>query len=76
MRTLGRGAPRASGTGKSKRYKTDKIIGRGAFGTAYLVRSLADSRLYVMKRLKLDQLGQKERAEVPPPRHAPTRQRA
>ena len=62
MRALGpRGRPSA---GKSSRYSVVKIIGRGSFGTAYLVRRKSDSFLYVMKKLALEQLGQKERAEA------------
>ena len=63
MRTL---APRSGvkSTGKASRYSVVKIIGRGSFGTAYLVRRKADSFLYVMKKLVLEQLGQRERAEA------------
>ena len=63
MRTL---APRpgVKSTGKASRYSVVKIIGRGSFGTAYLVRRKADSFLYVMKKLVLEQLGQRERAEA------------
>ena len=65
MRTL---APRSGvkSTGKASRYSVVKIIGRGSFGTAYLVRRKADSFLYVMKKLVLEQLGQRERAEAIP----------
>eukprot|EP00665_Eupelagonemidae_sp_cell47_P009560 gene9561-3499_t len=55
---------KAGAPAKGKKYKTEKIIGRGSFGTAYLVRSQADSRLYVMKRLALEQLGTKEKDEA------------
>ena len=52
-----RGAPRAKG----KKYRTERIIGRGAFGVAVLVRSQADSRLYVMKRVELEHMPDKVR---------------
>ena len=45
-------------------YAVVKVLGRGAFGTAYLVRRKSDSFLYVMKKLALEQLGQKERTEA------------
>ena len=61
---LARGAKSSSSTGKASRYANVKVIGRGSFGTAYLVRRKADSFLYVMKKLALEQLGQKERAEA------------
>ena len=32
---------------KAKRYDVIKVLGRGAFGTAYLVRRKSDSFLYV-----------------------------
>ena len=41
-----------------------KVLGRGSFGTAYVVRCKADSFTYVMKKLALDMLGPKERAEA------------
>ena len=40
------------------------MIGRGSFGTAWLVRSNADSRMYVMKRLALDHMNEKEKDEA------------
>ena len=57
-----RGSPAPNG--KAARYAVVKIVGRGSFGTAYLVRRKADSFLYVMKKLQLDQLGKKERDEA------------
>ena len=51
-------------TGKISRYSNVKVIGRGSFGTAYLVRRKADSFTFVMKKLNLEQLGEKEKAEA------------
>lgn len=50
------------GGGKSYRdhYNELKCIGRGKFGTAYLVRNLSDNKLYVAKKIALDGLGEKE----------------
>ena len=57
-------AARASaGAGKGQRYATVKVLGRGAFGTAYLVRRKADSFLYVMKKPDLEQLAASNHAE-------------
>jgi NIMA (never in mitosis gene a)-related kinase len=68
MRSLapkGANATKGAGSaGRSARYATVKILGRGAFGTAYIVRRKADSFLYVMKKLALEQLGEKEKAEA------------
>lgn len=50
--------------GRALKYKTQRVIGRGAFGTAYLVRSHADSRLYVMKKLSLEHMSKKEREDA------------
>ena len=62
MRALGpRGRPSA---GKSSRYSVVKIIGRGSFGTAYLVRCRTDSRQYVLKRLDLAHMNKKEQDEA------------
>ena len=49
---------------RNSQYAIVKVLGRGAFGTAYLVRRKSDSFLYVMKKLALEQLGQKERGEA------------
>jgi len=49
---------------RHSQYAVVKVLGRGAFGTAYLVRRKSDSFLYVMKKLALEQLGQKERGEA------------
>ena len=59
-----RGAPRKGARGG--KYTTDRVIGRGSFGTAWLVRSNADSRMYVMKRLALDHMNEKEKETVEP----------
>jgi len=50
--------------GRAAKYKTQRVIGRGAFGTAYLVRSTSDSRLYVMKRLSLEHMNKKDRLDA------------
>ena len=57
-----RGAPRKGARGG--KYTIDRVIGRGSFGTAWLVRSNADSRMYVMKRLALDHMNEKEKDEA------------
>ncbi len=64
MRNLAVRGGRLPPAGKSRKYKTEKVIGRGSFGTTYLVRSTTDSRCYAMKRLALEQLGPKEREEA------------
>jgi NIMA (never in mitosis gene a)-related kinase len=50
--------------GRAAKYKSQRVIGRGAFGTAFLVRNQADSRLYVMKRLTLEHMSKKERDDA------------
>jgi len=55
-------APRKGARGG--KYTIDRVIGRGSFGTAWLVRSNADSRMYVMKRLALDHMNEKEKDEA------------
>eukprot|EP00965_Chrysotila_dentata_P138994 4596527-Pleurochrysis_carterae.AAC.2 len=65
-RQLARGAA-AGGKGGGKRqakYKTIRLIGRGSFGSAYLVRRLADSRLCVMKRLSMEHMNEKDHADA------------
>ena len=65
MKSLGpKGTASRGTTGKLQRYAVVKVLGRGAFGTAYLVRRKADSFQYVMKKLALEQLGEKERNEA------------
>jgi len=64
MRSLAPKGGGKSNQGKSARYTNIKVLGRGAFGTAYLVRRKSDSFLYVMKKLALEQLGAKEKAEA------------
>lgn len=59
-----RAIARAAGRGRGSKYKIERVIGRGSFGTAYLVRSKSDSRQYVMKRLSLEHMDDKERAEA------------
>ncbi|KAL1496601.1 hypothetical protein AB1Y20_014205 [Prymnesium parvum] len=54
----------SSRSARGKLFRTEKVIGRGSFGTAYLVRSQKDSRLYVMKKLEFEQMPEKDRAEA------------
>lgn len=60
MQPAGPAPPR----GRAAKYKSQRVIGRGAFGTAFLVRNQADSRLYVMKRLTLEHMTKKERDDA------------
>ena len=66
MRALAaRGQQRPGATGlKQSKFKVQKVLGRGSFGTAYLVRRNADSRLYVMKRLSLEHMTEKDHQEA------------
>ena len=59
--------PAAGGLGggvRAAQYKRVKLLGRGAFGTAFLVRCRADSRQYVLKRLDLMHMDASERADA------------
>ena len=49
---------------KSRKYKRESVIGKGSFGTAYLVRCRTDSRQYVLKRLDLSHMSAKEADEA------------
>ena len=49
---------------KPEDLRFESVLSRGAFGTAWLVRSNADSRMYVMKRLALDHMNEKEKDEA------------
>ena len=55
---------RPSDAARAKRYRDERVLGCGAFGTAYLVRSLKDSRLYVMKRIEFEFMSEKYRANA------------
>ena len=47
-----------------RKYKRVRVLGRGSFGTAYLVRCRTDSRQYVLKRLDLAHMNKKEQDEA------------
>ena len=49
---------------KGRLYKRERVLGRGSFGTAYLVRCRTDSRQYVLKRLDLAHMNKKEQDEA------------
>ena len=61
MRSL---AAKGSTTAKGRLYKRERVLGRGSFGTAYLVRCRTDSRQYVLKRLDLAHMNKKEQDEA------------
>lgn len=44
-----------------KEFQIGKELGKGAFGSVSIVTRIADSRTYAMKRVKISQLGTKER---------------
>ena len=64
MRSLASHAPGRGSSSKGRNYKRECVIGRGSFGTAYLVRCRADSRHYVLKRLELAHMNKKEQDEA------------
>ena len=41
-------------------FKNEKVIGKGSFGSVYLVRRLADNKIYALKTVILDKLNKKE----------------
>ena len=41
-------------------FKKERIIGKGSFGSVYLVRRLADNKIYALKTVLLDKLNKKE----------------
>ena len=41
-------------------FKKEKVIGKGSFGSVYLVRRLADNKIYALKTVLLDKLNKKE----------------
>ena len=41
-------------------FKKEKIIGKGSFGSVYLVRRLVDNKIYALKSVLLDKLNKKE----------------
>ena len=43
-----------------KDFKKEKIIGKGSFGSVFLVRRIADNKIYALKSVILDKLNKKE----------------
>ena len=41
-------------------FKKEKVIGKGSFGLVYLVRRLADNKIYALKTVILEKLSKKE----------------
>ena len=41
-------------------FKKEKVIGKGSFGSVYLVRRIADNKIYALKTVILDKLSKKE----------------
>ena len=64
MRRLASHGAKGIANAKGRNYKRERVIGRGSFGTAYLVRCRADSRHYVLKRLDLGHMNRKEQDEA------------
>ena len=64
MRSLASHGAKGIANAKGRNYKRERVIGRGSFGTAYLVRCRADSRQYVLKRLDLGHMNRKEQDEA------------
>jgi NIMA (never in mitosis gene a)-related kinase 1/4/5 len=46
------------------KYKIVKTIGKGTFGTAYLVESLTEHKKYVIKKINMSQMNAKEKKEA------------
>ena len=44
---------------EEERYEKQKIIGRGSYGEAYLVKSKSNQKLYVMKTINLGKTQEK-----------------
>ena len=53
----------SSGGGRSARYERQEQIGSGTFGHAWLVRSRASGRQYVVKEIKVTALPEQEREQ-------------
>ena len=64
MRSLASHGAKGAANAKGRNYKRERVIGRGSFGTAYLVRCRTDSRHYVLKRLDLGHMNKKEQDEA------------
>ena len=43
-----------------KDFKKEKVIGKGSFGSVFLVRRVADNKIYALKTVILDKLNKKE----------------
>ena len=43
-----------------KDFKKEKVIGKGSFGSVYLVRRIVDNKIYALKSVILDKLNKKE----------------
>ena len=43
-----------------KDFKKEKVIGKGSFGSVYLVRRIADNNIYALKTVILDKMSKKE----------------
>ena len=41
-------------------FKKEKIIGKGSFGSVYLVRRRQDNKVYALKSVKMEKLNKKE----------------
>ena len=52
-----------SGNGNAARYERQEQIGSGTFGHAWLVRSRASGRQYVVKEIKVTALPEQEREQ-------------
>ena len=49
-------------SGGMSKYVVERRIGVGSYGSAYLIRSKADrSRCFVLKKIRLDNVGARER---------------
>eukprot|EP00656_Telonema_subtile_P054282 TRINITY_DN8078_c0_g1_i1.p1 TRINITY_DN8078_c0_g1~~TRINITY_DN8078_c0_g1_i1.p1 ORF type:complete len:394 (-),score=75.36 TRINITY_DN8078_c0_g1_i1:746-1927(-) len=46
------------------KYRVEKCIGRGNYGTVYLVRSIATKKQYVLKRITFENMPSKDRTHV------------
>jgi serine/threonine protein kinase len=46
------------------KYRVEKCIGRGNYGTVYLVRSIANKKHYVLKRINYEHMPAKDRDHV------------
>ena len=43
-----------------KDFKKEKVIGKGSFGSVFLVRRIADNKIYALKTVILEKLNKKE----------------